>query len=135
MDKVIQVNYRFKTSTWELIKRTYGDEYLCNYFLLAVADYSGIPVETMVGRKRDRPIIRARYLTIYVMRKFTKVSLKSIGQKFGKRDHTTVIHALQEVKNILDTHDEYAYQFITDFEERMREFYAVQNHNPFSRNY
>jgi len=135
MDKVIQINYKFKTSTWELVKRTIADEQLCDYFILAVSNYSHIPVQVMTSKKRDREIIRARYLAIYIMRKFTKASLKAIGQKFGKRDHTTIIHAMQEVKNQLDTYDEYAYRFITEFEAYISKFYAVQNPNPFSRNY
>ena len=50
-----------------------------------------------------REIVQARQITMYLAKAFTKNSLKTIGEHFGGRDHTTVIHSCQTVKDLMDT--------------------------------
>jgi len=56
-----------------------------------------IPLEDMCGPARKRPLVDARQITMYVMRELTELSYPSIGEQFGGRDHTTVLHAVNKI--------------------------------------
>ncbi len=68
-----------------------------------VAEHFKVPVEKLHGKTRKRSIVIARQLSMYLAKNFTTNSLKSIGQNFGNRDHSTVIYSLQAVKDMMDT--------------------------------
>ncbi len=68
-----------------------------------VAEHFKIPVETLKSKTRKRQIVIARQLSMFLAKKMTRASLKKIGETFGGRDHSTVIHALRAVENMLDT--------------------------------
>ncbi|GAA4343523.1 chromosomal replication initiator protein DnaA [Flaviaesturariibacter amylovorans] len=68
-----------------------------------VCDYFEVPYEKLLQKTRKREIVQARQITMYLAKAFTKNSLKSIGEHFGGRDHTTVIHSCQTVKDLMDT--------------------------------
>ena len=78
----------------------------------AVADYYGITVEMLKGKKRSNNIAYPRMVAMYLCRMLTDQSFPRIGLEFGGRDHSTVIHAVdkieddlksnKELKNILD---------------------------------
>ena len=57
----------------------------------------------LLQKTRKREIVQARQITMYLAKAFTKNSLKTIGEHFGGRDHTTVIHSCQTVKDLMDT--------------------------------
>jgi chromosomal replication initiator protein len=59
--------------------------------------------EKLLQKTRKREIVQARQITMYLAKTFTKNSLKTIGEHFGGRDHTTVIHSCQTVKDLMDT--------------------------------
>ena len=59
----------------------------------------GIPVEEIIGKKRQRPLVAARQVAMYVMRDLTDLSYPAIAREFGGRDHTTVIHAVEKITN------------------------------------
>jgi len=54
-------------------------------------------IEDLCGPARKRPLVDARQITMYVMRELTDLSYPSIGEQFGGRDHTTVLHAVQKI--------------------------------------
>ncbi|MEL6413198.1 MAG: helix-turn-helix domain-containing protein, partial [Bacteroidota bacterium] len=54
-------------------------------------------------KSRKREVVLARQTAMYLSKKYTNHSLKSIGDYFGGRDHSTVIHALQTINDLLDT--------------------------------
>ena len=56
-----------------------------------------IPIEDLCGPARKRPLVDARQITMYVMRELTELSYPSIGEQFGGRDHTTVLHAVNKI--------------------------------------
>ena len=58
---------------------------------------------SFLQKTRKREIVQARQITMYLAKAFTKNSLKTIGEHFGGRDHTTVIHSCQTVKDLMDT--------------------------------
>ncbi|MEZ5036830.1 MAG: chromosomal replication initiator protein DnaA [Chitinophagales bacterium] len=72
-----------------------------------VCDYFEVPVEKLKEPTRKRQFVQARQLSMYFAKEFTKASLKSIGQQFGGRDHSTVIHSCQAVKNLVDTDEDF----------------------------
>lgn len=68
-----------------------------------VCDYFDVPYEKLLQKTRKREVVQARQITMYLAKLFTKNSLKTIGEHFGGRDHTTVIHSCQTVKDLMDT--------------------------------
>ncbi|QDV21722.1 helix-turn-helix domain-containing protein [Aureliella helgolandensis] len=62
----------------------------------------------MRGATRDANIVRARGLAIHLARKLTPASLQQIGQFFGGRDHSTVLHASRKVENLIESDPELA---------------------------
>jgi chromosomal replication initiator protein len=67
----------------------------------AVADYYRQPVELLRGKSRQRPLVLARQVAMYVMRDLTDLSYPAIAREFGGRDHTTVIHAVSKVEKLM----------------------------------
>jgi chromosomal replication initiator protein len=68
-----------------------------------VCEYFDVPYDKLLQKTRKREIVQARQITMYLAKAFTKNSLKTIGEHFGGRDHTTVIHSCQTVKDLMDT--------------------------------
>ncbi|MBX2931746.1 MAG: chromosomal replication initiator protein DnaA [Chitinophagaceae bacterium] len=68
-----------------------------------VCEYFDVPYDKLLHKTRKREIVQARQITMYLAKAFTKNSLKTIGEHFGGRDHTTVIHSCQTVKDLMDT--------------------------------
>lgn len=66
-------------------------------------DYYGIKIEEMKGRKRTKTIVLPRQLAMYLSREMTELSLPKIGDEFGGKDHTTVIHAYEKIEALLKT--------------------------------
>ena len=58
----------------------------------AVADAFDVPVEDILGKKRDRKTALARHAAMYIMRSRTNHSLSEIGRELGSRNHATVLH-------------------------------------------
>jgi chromosomal replication initiator protein len=68
-----------------------------------VCEYYTITYDKLQAKTRKREIVQARQISMYLAKKFTKNSLKTIGEHFGGRDHTTVIHSCQTVNDLMDT--------------------------------
>lgn len=68
-----------------------------------VAKYYGIPTKELVGKKRSRHIARPRQMAMALIRELTQDSFPEIGQAFGGRDHTTVIHACETIAQLRQT--------------------------------
>ena len=60
-------------------------------------------VELMKAKTRKREVVEARQIAMFLAKKHTDLSLKAIGFHFGKRDHSTVIHAITTVNDMMDT--------------------------------
>jgi chromosomal replication initiator protein len=69
----------------------------------AVTDYYRISLDELRSKRKTAELVRARQVAMYLCRKYTSNSLKKIGDDFGGRDHSTVIHAISTVENNLDT--------------------------------
>jgi|TARA_B110000438_G_scaffold302790_2_gene361696 chromosomal replication initiator protein len=68
-----------------------------------VSKYFHISIEEMKDKVRKKEIVIARQVAMYFSKDYTNNSLKSIGNHFGGRDHSTVIHAVQAVNDMIDT--------------------------------
>ena len=70
-----------------------------NQIQKTVSDYYNIKVNFLLSKKRTKDIVLARQVAIYLSRELTDLSLISIGEVFGRRDHTTIIHSYNKIKN------------------------------------
>lgn len=68
-----------------------------------VAEYYKIRVADLLSKKRSRDVTRPRQLAMSFAKEFTNLSLPQIGDKFGGRDHTTVLHACRKIKDLIET--------------------------------
>jgi chromosomal replication initiator protein len=65
------------------------------------ASYFGLSIEDLTGSNRSRLLVTARQMAMYLTRELTDLSLPKIGQAFGGRDHTTVMHATQKIRGLM----------------------------------
>lgn len=75
-----------------------------------VCRYFGISRVDLVGNRRSQAVVFPRQVAMYLTRELTDLSLPKIGESFGGRDHTTVIHANTKIEKLMKTKkDIYAY--------------------------
>lgn len=67
------------------------------YIQEIVADYFHLKVDELKSSKRTRNIAYPRQIAMYLCRRLTDLSLPKIGEKFGGRDHTTIIHGFEKI--------------------------------------
>lgn len=65
------------------------------------AAYFGLSIEDLCGSSRSRVLVTARQIAMYLCRELTDLSLPKIGQAFGGRDHTTVMHANRKIRELM----------------------------------
>lgn len=68
-----------------------------------VCQFWNVTEEQLKHKTRKREIVIPRHVSMYLIKEYCDSSLISIGELFGGRDHTTVIHAVQTVKDIQDS--------------------------------
>ncbi|MCL1587840.1 MAG: chromosomal replication initiator protein DnaA, partial [Actinomycetia bacterium] len=64
------------------------------------------------------PLARQRQIAMYVCREHTDLSLPRIGRAFGGRDHTTVMHAVDKIKGLIQT-DKNVYDQVTEITQQL----------------
>ncbi len=65
------------------------------------AAYFGLTIDDLKGSSRSRVLVNARQIAMYLCRELTDLSLPKIGQQFGNRDHTTVMHAERKIRQLM----------------------------------
>lgn len=73
-----------------------------------VANHYNIKVSDMHSARRSRAVARPRQVAMYLAKKLTSKSLPEIGRKFGGKDHTTVMHAVKRVEELMGSDNEMA---------------------------
>ena len=68
-----------------------------------VADYYGLPLRELLSKRRTRSLARPRQVAMALAKELTEHSLPEIGDAFGGRDHTTVLHACRQVRSLVET--------------------------------
>ena len=76
------------------------------YIIESVARYFDLQPEDFFSKKRNRSISYPRQIAMYLSREITGTSLPKIGEEFGGRDHTTVIHAIQKIEEDIQNNTE-----------------------------
>lgn len=85
-----------------------------------VANYYNLKIEDLKSSRRTRNIAFPRQIAMYLSRKLTDMSLPKIGEEFGGRDHTTVIHAYEKISNNLKK-DESLQNAISELSKRINQ--------------
>ena len=89
-------------------KRRTDDELLAE-----IAGILGFEVDALKGKSRQRPLVTARQIAMYVFRDITDLSYPAIARVFGGRDHTTVIHAVDKIERLMKERKQ-VYEQVTD---------------------
>ncbi len=76
-------------------------------------------VEDLKGRSRQRPLVTARQIAMYVFRELTDLSYPAIARVFGGRDHTTVIHANEKIQRLMKERKQ-IYDQVTDLLQQLK---------------
>ena len=97
------INLELAKKVISRIVKDSNNEIDIDYIQNTVANYFKITKEKMKDKIRKKEIVIARQVAMYFSKDFTNHSLKSIGNHFGGRDHSTVIHAVQSVNDMIDT--------------------------------
>jgi chromosomal replication initiator protein len=87
--------------------------------LAECASYFGLTVDDLRSQNRSRPVVNARQIAMYLVRDLTDLSLPKIGEVFGGRDHTTVLHATSKVRGLL-SEKRVVYHQVQDLTARVR---------------
>ena len=66
-----------------------------------IAMHLGYNVDALKGKSRQRPLVTARQIAMYLFRDLTDLSYPAIAREFGGRDHTTVIHAVDKIQRLM----------------------------------
>ncbi|GAA4513300.1 chromosomal replication initiator protein DnaA [Actinoallomurus oryzae] len=85
----------------DLIPNDTGPEITAATIMAQTATYFGIDMEQLCGPSRSRVLVTARQIAMYLCRELTELSLPKIGQQFGGRDHTTVMHAEKKIRKLM----------------------------------
>ena len=81
---------------------------LIDRVLSEVSSYFGLTAEDLCSKKRTAEIAMARQIAMYAIREMAAVSLTQIGDVFGGRDHTTVMHSSDRIEKLTKTNPEIA---------------------------
>lgn len=84
------------------------------------AAYFGVTIEQLTSSDRSRPMVEARQIAMYLCRELTDLSLPKIGEAFGGRDHTTVMHANKKIQGLMKEQRE-TYNNVQELTKRIRQ--------------
>ena len=83
------------------------------------ATYFGLTIDDLCSASRSRTLVNARQIAMYLCRELTELSLPKIGQQFGGRDHTTVMHADKKIRQLM-AEKRSVYNQVTELTTRIR---------------
>jgi chromosomal replication initiator protein len=84
-----------------------------------IATFFGFTVDALRGKSRQRPLVTARQIAMYLFRDLTDLSFPAIGREFGGRDHTTVMHAVDKVQHLMKERQQ-VYDQVTELTHRLK---------------
>jgi len=96
-----------------------GNQITSATIMVQTAAYFGLTMEDLCGPSRSRVLVTARQIAMYLCRELTELSLPKIGQLFGGRDHTTVMHADRKIRQLMSERRT-IYNQVTELTSRIR---------------
>ena len=102
----------------DIISKKQGKHITIEIIQDVVANYFNLRVEDLKSQRRTRNVSYPRQIAMYLSRKLTDMSLPKIGEEFGGRDHTTVIHAYEKISDNLNR-DESLQHTIDDLTKKL----------------
>ncbi|TDQ55537.1 chromosomal replication initiator protein DnaA [Actinorugispora endophytica] len=99
-------------------------EITASAIMAQTASYFGLTPDDLCGTSRSRVLVTARQIAMYLCRELTELSLPKIGQQFGGRDHTTVMHADRKIRSLMAERRS-IYNQVTELTNRIKQ----QSHN------
>jgi chromosomal replication initiator protein len=89
----------------DIISKKQGKHVTIDIIQDVVSSYFNLRIEDLKSQRRTRNVVYPRQIAMYLSRKLTDMSLPKIGEEFGGRDHTTVIHAYEKISDNLKVDD------------------------------
>jgi chromosomal replication initiator protein len=96
-----------------------GPEITPSAIMNQTAQYFGLTIDDLSGSSRSRVLVTARQIAMYLCRELTDLSLPKIGQLFGGRDHTTVMHAERKIRTMMNERRS-VYNQVTELTNRIK---------------
>nr|WP_283139529.1 chromosomal replication initiator protein DnaA [Rhizohabitans arisaemae] len=104
----------------DLIDEDGSPEITVATIMAQTAAYFGLSIDDLCGGSRSRGLVTARQVAMYLCRELTDMSLPKIGQQFGGRDHTTVMHADRKIRQLLPERRS-LYNQVTELTNRIKQ--------------
>jgi chromosomal replication initiator protein len=104
----------------DLVAETDTPEISAATIMAVTAEFFSVSIDDLVGSSRSRVLVQARQMAMFLCRELTELSLPKIGEKFGNRDHTTVMHAERKVRAQM-TEKLSVYNQITELTSRIKQ--------------
>ena len=104
----------------DLIADSSSREVTAAMIMAQTAAYFGQSIDDLCGTSRSRVLVTARQIAMYLCRELTDLSLPKIGQQFGGRDHTTVMHAERKIRTLMQERRS-VYNQVTELTNRIKQ--------------
>ena len=95
-------------------------EITAGQIMAQTSSYFGLSMDDLCGSSRSRVLVTARQIAMYLCRELTDLSLPKIGQQFGGRDHTTVMHADRKIRQLMAERRS-VYNQVTELTNRIKQ--------------
>jgi chromosomal replication initiator protein len=104
----------------DLIIDDHAPEITAAQIMGQTAGYFGLTIDDLCSSSRSRVLVNARQIAMYLCRELTELSLPKIGQQFGNRDHTTVMHADRKIRQMMSERRS-IYNQVTELTNRIKQ--------------
>ena len=101
LDQVPITETLAKTILQDLINSNQPLPITPDVILSKTSEMYGFSIDELIGGSRRRPLVTARQIAMYIFRELTELSYPAIAKEFGGRDHTTVIHAVDKISQLM----------------------------------
>ncbi|MCZ6694844.1 MAG: chromosomal replication initiator protein DnaA [Bacteroidetes bacterium] len=102
-----EIDLELAKQTLKNIVQDIENEVGIDFIQKTVSESFNVSLDDMKDKTRKKEIVIARQVAMYFSKEYTNHSLKSIGYHFGGRDHSTVIHAVQTVNDMMETNSQF----------------------------
>jgi len=104
----------------DLITNDQASQITASTIMAQTAAYYALTIDDLCGASRSRQLVTARQIAMYLCRELTELSLPKIGQQFGNRDHTTVMHADRKIRELMSERRA-IYNQVTELTNRIKQ--------------